>query len=55
MIIKHMFISIQMTQMLILNKLNDDNYAYLYISGDSIYDYTLNVNQDGNDSCTYNI
>ena len=36
-----------------LKQLNDDNYAYLYISGDSIYDYTLNVNQDGNDSCTY--
>ena len=36
-----------------LKQLNDDNYAYLYVSGDSIYDYTLTVNQDGNDSCTY--
>ena len=36
-----------------LKQLNDDNYAYLYVSGDSIYDYTLHVNQDGNDSCTY--
>ena len=36
-----------------LKQLNDDNYAYLYVSGDSIYDYTLSVNQDGNDSCTY--
>ena len=36
-----------------LKQLNDDNYAYVYVSGDSIYDYTLTVNQDGNDSCTY--
>ena len=36
-----------------LKQTNDNNYAYLYVSGDSIYDYTLSVVQDGNDSCTY--
>ena len=35
-----------------LKQTNDNNYAYLYISGDSIYDFTLSVVQDGNDSCT---
>ena len=36
-----------------LKQLNDDNNATLTVEGDSIYDYTLTVNQDGNDSCTY--
>jgi hypothetical protein len=29
------------------------NTAYVTISGDSIYDYTLNFTQDGSDNCTY--
>ena len=36
-----------------LKQLNDDNKATLTIEGDSIYDYTLSVNQDGGDECTY--
>jgi hypothetical protein len=29
------------------------NYGYVTITGDSIYDYTLNFAQNGSDSCTY--
>ena len=29
------------------------NFGYVTISGDSIYDYTLNFSQNGSDSCTY--
>ncbi len=29
------------------------NFGYATITGDSIYDYTLNWTQDGSDSCTY--
>jgi hypothetical protein len=36
-----------------LKQLNDDNKATLTVEGDSIYDYTLSVNQDGGDECTY--
>jgi hypothetical protein len=31
----------------------NSNNGNLYISGDSIYDYTLNFAQNGSDSCTY--
>ena len=36
-----------------LKQLNGGNLANLTITGDSIYDYTLLVDQDGSDSCTY--
>ena len=29
------------------------NTAHVTVSGDSIYDYTLNFTQDGSDTCTY--
>jgi len=29
------------------------NFGYVTITGDSIYDYTLNFSQNGSDSCTY--
>ena len=36
-----------------LKQLNGSNTAHLTVSGDSIYDYTLLVDQDGSDTCTY--
>ena len=36
-----------------LKQLNGSNYANLTITGDSIYDYTLLVDQDGSDTCNY--
>ena len=36
-----------------LKQLNGDNTANLTVNGDSIYDYTLLVDQDGSDTCTY--
>lgn len=36
-----------------LKQLNGSNTANLTISGDSIYDFSLLVDQDGSDSCTY--
>ena len=36
-----------------LIQLNGDNTANLTVNGDSIYDYTLLVDQDGSDTCTY--
>ena len=36
-----------------LKQLNGSNTANLTVSGDSIYDFTLLVDQDGSDSCTY--
>ena len=36
-----------------LKQLNGSNTANLTVNGDSIYDYTLLVDQDGSDTCTY--
>tara|TARA_B100000530_G_scaffold327802_1_gene267966 strand:- start:4347 stop:4934 length:588 start_codon:yes stop_codon:yes gene_type:complete len=36
-----------------LIQLNGGNTANLTVNGDSIYDYTLLVDQDGNDTCNY--
>ena len=36
-----------------LIQLNGSNTANLTVNGDSIYDYTLLVDQDGSDTCTY--
>ena len=36
-----------------LIQLNGSNTAHLTVNGDSIYDYTLLVDQDGSDTCTY--
>ena len=34
-------------------QLGGSNTGIVTISGDSIYDYTLNFSQDGSDTCTY--
>ena len=36
-----------------LKQTGGSNTAHLTVNGDSIYDYTLLVDQDGSDSCTY--